>query len=216
MEFKSFRRGGGSPTNSERDRLLERSYVESHSGFDTHPAPVATRVVISSASDRAASYPTISTLEQQMLANGARYDQTIARALCAVSSWCYSEPDTFARMMTRQQLLDSECVSVSFANDALLVDNDAFILQSFDGRVAILAFRGTSPLNAITWLANASVRVDPFLQVGYVHGGFYRSVLALISQIEPLLEALISGRSIFDVAQELQGELRAQPPEKTP
>ena len=146
------------------------------------------------------------TLAEQMLGNHGKYDQTIARALCSVASWCYAEPDTFARMMTGLYLPDTECVTVSFENDALLVNNDVFLLQSTDGKVAVLSFRGTSPLSAITWAANASVSTDPFRQVGYVHGGFYRSVLALFSVMRPLLTQIVSGKSIVEVADALRDE----------
>ena len=152
------------------------------------------------------SYSPVPTLAEQMLGNHGRYDQTIARALCSVASWCYAEPDTFARMMTGLYLPDTECVTVSFENDALLVNNDVFLLQSTDGKVAVLSFRGTSPLSAITWAANASVSTDPFRQVGYVHGGFYRSVLALFSVMRPLLAQIVSGESIVEVADALRDE----------
>jgi hypothetical protein len=127
-----------------------------------------------------------------------QYDPIIARELCAVSAWSYSEPDTFARMMSRRGFPESECVSVSFANDALFVDNTVLFMQTTDRRLAILAFRGTQPLNAINWLANFSVRVEPFRQGGLVHGGFHHAILALSSPVGNLLDAISQGESIRD------------------
>jgi hypothetical protein len=74
-----------------------------------------------------------------------------------------------------------------FDNDALFVASTAYFVQSKDGRLAILCFRGSEPKNVISWLTDASVKVDPFRSMGSVHGGFYRGIRALWVQVTPQL-----------------------------
>jgi hypothetical protein len=70
--------------------------------------------------------------------------------------------------------------------DVLFLTSTAYLVQSQDGRVVILCYRGTPPTSLITWLTD--LEVDPVKvrmpfpkQSGEddlyaVHGGFYRNV----------------------------------------
>jgi hypothetical protein len=116
-----------------------------------------------------------------------QYDETIARALCAVATWSYSDEDTFSKMLARPDFPDSECVTVTVENASLFVSGTARLIQSRDGRVAILSFRGTSPFDPIAWLGNFSMPTDPFYEAGNVHGGFNRTLSAMFPEIDELL-----------------------------
>ncbi len=90
-------------------------------------------------------------------------------------------------MLSRLFFPDMECVSISVENDSLLVNGTARLIQSRDGRLAILSFRGTSPFDPIAWLGNFSMPMDPFHEAGNVHGGFNRTLSAMFPEIDDLL-----------------------------
>lgn len=152
----------------------------------------------------------ISAKVQYML--GARadfHDRNLANFLAVASSWSYSDIDTFARVMHhRVGMFGNETVGITVTNDALFVDTTAYLVQSHDKSVAILTFRGTGVQNVINWMTDVSARVDPFLTAGYVHGGFFRAVLALWPTIVELLNHAYDGGSICDVARRKRAEVR--------
>ncbi|MCH5641129.1 lipase family protein [Gordonia sp. ABSL49_1] len=125
-----------------------------------------------------------------------------ARQLSSVASgYVYSDVATQATMMTRMGLEKSRCVAVQMSVDAMFIRSTAHVIQSEDGRVVIVAYRGTEPTNVISWLADADLYPDriPFLAAQglsveqtrdderLVHGGFYRNFratkLAIIEQL---------------------------------
>ncbi|AUX39656.1 uncharacterized protein SOCE26_010510 [Sorangium cellulosum] len=134
------------------------------------------------------------------------YDREIAKVLAFTSTWTYSNVRTFAGVMARRGLLGAHAASLAMANDALLVNTSAFLVQSPDRKVAILSFRGTEPRNAINWLTDASTRMSPLPTAGRVHGGFYHAVRAMWEPLKHLLKGLHAGR---DLCQQL-GELERQ------
>lgn len=125
-----------------------------------------------------------------------QYDATIARALCAVSSWAYS--DIFPIWITRAGFKREDWAWIDVHNDALFMNHRAWLLQRQDGRVVILCFRGTPPLDGIAWLANFSMRADPFYEAGRVHGGIYRALEVMFHWIHQVL--LRAGLTIQDDA----------------
>ncbi|KYF69733.1 hypothetical protein BE11_26350 [Sorangium cellulosum] len=122
--------------------------------------------------------PTTSDVVDRLVREGDRYDAEAAFILSAASAWAYSDDRTFADMMDRYGV-PNECAVMGLSNDALLLTATAYLLRSKDGRLAILCFRGTEPRNLINWLLDASTEKDPLGTIGYLHGGFYRNVLAL-------------------------------------
>lgn len=81
----------------------------------------------------------------------------------------------------------------------------AFLMQSRDGRVAVLAYRGTEPINFINWLTDFDVDPDTVVfrlgepPVPYaVHGGFYRNVRSTRYEIVAALQRALDGRSVLD------------------
>jgi hypothetical protein len=91
--------------------------------------------------------------------------------------------------------------------DALLIDAHAAVIQSRDGSVVLLAFRGTPPMGAISWLVDldtspqnvvlGAVQDGAGTDAGaQVHGGFYRNVRSIrYAVLDALLQAL-EGRSV--------------------
>ncbi|HTN91878.1 MAG TPA: hypothetical protein VL242_49755 [Sorangium sp.] len=106
------------------------------------------------------------------------YNPDAALILSVASAWAYADNQVLSDMMERFGI-PNECTTISLSNDALLLTATAHVIRSKDGRLAILCFRGTEPRNLINWLLDASAEVDPFGAIGYMHGGFYRNVLAL-------------------------------------
>jgi lipase (class 3) len=124
------------------------------------------------------------------------YDQEAAHILAAASAWAYSDVDSVARIMRQRGIPNNRTVALSCSNDALLVGVTANIIQSEDGRVVILCFRGTEPQNIIQWLSNASTKQEPFLGWGRVHGGFPRSLMVLWPALKMLLKGALGGYSV--------------------
>ncbi|XYH95027.1 lipase family protein [Sorangium sp. So ce1128] len=124
-----------------------------------------------------------------------------ANILAIASGWAYSDIDTFARVMARRGgFPGNEIVGVTNANPVLFVDTTAYLVQSADRRVAILAFRGTGLQNATNWLTDASAHQEVFPDAGHVHTGFFRATLVLLPVLIKLLRSALKGYSICDAA----------------
>src|SRR5262245_47161300 len=76
----------------------------------------------------------------------------IAYALATCSGYAYSDAATVAMMMARMGLFKNRCRTINLTNDAMFIDSNAYLVQSEDGRIVILCYRGTPPLNFIDWL----------------------------------------------------------------
>ena len=122
--------------------------------------------------------PATSDIVDRLARAGSDYNAETAFIMSIASAWSYAENHVLSDMMERFGI-PNECTSISISNDALFLTATARLLRSKDGRLAILCFRGTEPTNLINWLLNASTEKDPFGTIGYLHGGFYRNVLAL-------------------------------------
>ncbi|WP_437980327.1 lipase family protein [Sorangium sp. So ce117] len=131
------------------------------------------------------------------------YDRKAAEVLAFASTWTYSDVRTFANVMARRGLLGCHAAALTIANDALLVNTSAIVVQSADHKVAILSFRGTEPRNAINWLTNASTRMDAFPAGGHVHGGFQRAVRTLWEPLRQLMIELHWGTLLCDALAKL-------------
>ena len=130
-----------------------------------------------------------------------RYDRNIARALCIASAWAYSDIGTFAGMMDcKGWMRGNQTVKLQVTNAEFFLRTTAYLTQSSDKKLLILAFRGSELRDVTTWLSDASVRMDPFRSAGYVHGGFYRATLVLWPTLKVLLDHANRGGSICDAA----------------
>jgi len=112
-------------------------------------------------------------------------DPMVAQVLATAAGYAYSDVGTVAMMMTRLGLERSRCRQVSRLVDAMLINATAHLVQSEDRRVVVVAFRGTPPLDLITWFLNADVYPEAMASAAttsgdsepfQVHAGFYRNV----------------------------------------
>ena len=119
-------------------------------------------------------------------------DRIIARTLAVCAGYAYSDAETVSTMMARMGFLGNRCRMIAMVDDAMFIVSTAFLMQSKDGRIVILAYRGTEPVNSINWLTDADLSPTRVrLRSGNVlaqakksgplpeiHGGFYRNVRA--------------------------------------
>ncbi len=129
-----------------------------------------------------------------------RYSPSMNRLLAIASGWAYSDAETLSNVLHRSGLLHHRCEYIGVGNDPLFVCAKAFLIQSQCGRLGILCFRGTEPVNLINWMVDVSVDPKPFsltLEEGAVHGGFYRNVMALWPSLLSSLEKAVQGRPLF-------------------
>lgn len=123
-------------------------------------------------------------------------DSFVAYILNLAASWAYADAATVADAMGRIGL--PHCRQITLANEAMLIQANAYFIQSEDGRQAILCFRGTEPRNVINWLTDASVHVEPVPGMGRMHGGFYRNVVFIWHRIEEVLDQALAGARVSD------------------
>ena len=146
---------------------------------------------------------------------------TVAHTLAVAAGYAYSDAPTVSTMLARMGLQDNHCLQVDMSVDAMFIRSTAFLIQSSDGSVVILAYRGTEPTNLVNWLTDADVHPDkiafPFPRdahpaesslrpdaeavpaEGYaVHAGFYRNVRATRFAVIAALERALDRRSVLD------------------
>lgn len=165
-----------------------------------------------------AGFPVYRDLEGLLLSPGPHPRPEIAHVMATCAAYAYAGPEVVSMIMARLGLENNLCRAVGMSVDAMLLRSTAFVIQSGSGRVAILCYRGTEPLNLINWLVNLDL--DPE-RMSYrtggpcttVHGGFYRNtratryeVMNLLGDMGDDLEALyITGHSLGGAMAALMG-----------
>ncbi|XXX80842.1 lipase family protein [Sorangium sp. So ce134] len=134
-------------------------------------------------------------VEKRLVSNQGDFDREIATVLAVLSTWTYADPEEFATSILRTGLPGSQCAVLTLANDAMLLDTCASIIQSWDKRVVILCLRGTPPRSTIAWTSNMAVDLTPF-HAGSVHSGFYSSLVAMWPSIAKLLHHCLAGTDL--------------------
>jgi len=124
-----------------------------------------------------------------------QYDHGAAELLSVASAWSYADVSTYTERLC-QMGLDGETVAIHVRNDAILVDATAYLFQSADKKLGILTLRGTAQDDIIRWLTDVRARTIPFPSVGMVHGGLYRSGMALWPTLREFLAALYTGKAL--------------------
>ena len=175
-----------------------------------------------------ATFPVYQDLEALLAEEEQQPDQqppaTVAHTLAVAAGYAYSDAPTVSMMLARMGLQDNHCLQVDMSVDAMFIRSTAFLIQSSDGSVVILAYRGTEPTNLVNWLTDADVHPDkiafPFPRdahaadpaesslrpdaeavpaEGYaVHAGFYRNVRATRFAVIAALERALDRRSVLD------------------
>ncbi|MFF0817191.1 lipase family protein [Rhodococcus sp. NPDC003318] len=180
--------------------LIERSIARSLSAY--RPAKPTSSTTFPVYHDLGA---TLAGVEQQP-------DPTVAHTLAVAAGYAYSDAETVAMMLARMGLVDNHCLRVEMSVDAMFIRSTAYLIQSSDGSVVILAYRGTEPTNVVNWLTDADVHPDkiafPFpktegadaVEAGTyaVHAGFYRNVRATRFAVVAALQRALQGRSVLD------------------
>jgi hypothetical protein len=149
-------------------------------------------------------FPVYPALVEQLRGAAPGAVSDVARHVLAVcATYSYSDTGTLATLLSRMGLESNSCLQISERVDAMFIDSTAFLTRSQCGRVALLSFRGTPPLNFINWLTDADV--DPET-VSFdfggstgsyrVHGGFYRNVRATRFAVLTALQAAITGKPV--------------------
>jgi Lipase (class 3) len=130
-------------------------------------------------------------------------DDTVAHTLAVAAGYAYSNADAVAMMLARMGLVDNHCLRVTMSVDAMFIQSTAHVIQSGDGSVVIVAYRGTELTNLVNWLTDLDVHPDkiasplPGVTDHYVHAGFYRNVRATRFEVAAALERALDGRSVL-------------------
>lgn len=128
-------------------------------------------------------------------------DPTIAHVLATFAGYSYSDSETVAMVMSRLGLDGHVCVRISQTVDAMLVFSTAYLVQSRCGRVVILSYRGTEPMNIGNWLGDSDVgptAIRHGAESLTVHSGFYRNMRATRWAVMDQLNLALAGRSLLN------------------
>jgi len=131
-------------------------------------------------------------------------DDTVAHVLGVAAGYAYSDAATVSMILARMGLEGNRCLEVAQTVDAMLIESTAYVVQSEDGRVVILAYRGTQPGNILNWLTDADLHPDrirfPFPdrdETYDIHAGFYRNVRATRYEVIRALLRAREGKSVL-------------------
>jgi Lipase (class 3) len=175
-----------------------------------------------------ATFPVYHDLEASLAEEPLQPDNkapaTVAHTLAVAAGYAYSDAQTMSMMLARMGLKDNHCLKVDMTVDAMFIRSTAYLIQSSDGSVVILAYRGTEPTNLVNWLTDADLHPDkiafPFpretkaadsaksssppdaeavpAKSYAIHAGFYRNVRATRFVVIAALERALDGRSVLD------------------
>ncbi|WP_214416778.1 lipase family protein [Sphaerisporangium fuscum] len=151
-----------------------------------------------------AGFPVYKDLEKRLLNATEHPDPEIAHVMATCAGYAYSDPKTLSMIMARMGLEDNRCRMIQSSVDAMLICSTAFLIQSKSGRVGILCYRGTEPVNFINWLSTVDIEPE---RIGYqvgdpcatVHAGLYRNVRATRYEVMNALRQACARRSVMAV-----------------
>ncbi len=164
----------------------------------------------------ASPFPVYGHLVEDLLAahtgDGEGRNETAAHVLGTCAGYAYSDAQTVATIMTRMGLEANACVRIAQTVDAMFIFSTAYLVQSRCGRVVILCYRGTEPVNLGSWLGDADVGSD-VMNVGGegvpVHSGFHRNLRATRYEVLDALQAALAGKSLMQRDREVESPMRA-------
>lgn len=128
-------------------------------------------------------------------------DPVAAHVMAVCSGYAYSGVETVSMITARMGLDKNHCRLISATVDAMFICSRAFLIQSGDGKVVILCYRGTEPTNLANGLTDVDVEPE---RINYqfedpcasVHAGFYRNVRATRHEVMEALRRAVAGRSV--------------------
>lgn len=149
-------------------------------------------------------FPVYPDLVDRLVGAKRHPDGTAAHVAAVCAGYAYAEEQTVAMMMSRLGLEQNRCLEVSLSVDAMFIASTAYLVQSADGRLVVLAYRGTEPANFINWLLDVDVNPEkvsvPLPGAGgeyQLHGGFYRNVLATKVEVVEALRRALGRQSVI-------------------
>lgn len=153
--------------------------------------------------DAGSDFPVYDKLVERLVKAQSTPDEVVRHVLATCCGYAYGDQEIVATMLARMGLERTNLAEITISVDAMLIRSTAYIVQSKDGRVVILCYRGTPPLDLISWALDAEIEPeqidigregDPIR--GDVHGGFYRNVRASRSEVVKVLLRAADGQSI--------------------
>ena len=166
--------------------------------------------------ERTETFPVYSDLVEKLVSANTYPDDTLAHVMAVCSAYAYAEVATVATVMARMGLEENHCVMIDEYVDVMFITSTSFLVQSKDGRVVILCYRGTPPTSLITWLTDANIdpthvdiRSPSDSRDCYVHGGFYRNVRSTRYEVLNALKRAIDGHSVRPNGGKLANKLKA-------
>lgn len=165
----------------------------------------------------AATYEPVYTNLADTLVTANQPSKEVRHVLATCAGYAYGDERILTTMMTRLGLSESRCRMLQVIVDAMFIASTAYVVQSHDGRVVVLCYRGTQPVNVVNWLTDLDA--DP-AQVGYdlgddhaetsrVHAGFYRNTRASRFAVIDVLQRALEGFSIADGSKERVNPMEA-------
>ncbi len=167
----------------------------------------ATNITPNLAAD--ASIPTSDTAQKALAVKANSegvypYSAEAAELNAIASAWAYSDIQMLSNIMKQAGLTNNAVDEIHIKNGALFLDTQAYLIRDPDKHIAILAFRGTElgSANYIDMLTDINVNPIEFPPNNntYVHGGFYRGLLAAWPKLmETLNECCTENDTITDI-----------------
>jgi len=154
-------------------------------------------------------FPVYPDLVDKLCAVKQGAHDVVANHVCSVlSAWSYSQAETVQDMMVRLGLQKNRMRFVGVYNDAMFIWSTAHLIQSECGRVVLLNYRGTEPVNVVNWLTDLDVNPTTLSipknapkgtldGVPGVHAGFYRNQRSTWFDVVEGLKLAADGRSIL-------------------
>jgi hypothetical protein len=165
---------------------------------------------------RTATFPVYEDLVDVLVNAQSHPDPTVAHVLATCAAYAYADGSTQAMIMARLGLEENRCRMIAEWVDVMFITSTSFVIQSKDGRVVILCYRGTPPTSLLTWLTDVEIDPAPIkmpVSAGpgdfAVHSGFYRNVRSTRYEIVRALERAIAGRSVLTDDVEMAHPLEA-------
>ncbi|MFE5190067.1 hypothetical protein [Streptomyces sp. NPDC056628] len=138
-------------------------------------------------------------------------DPEIAYALATCSGYAYAHANgradtrTVATMMARMGLLENRCHAIERSIDSMYIDSTVFLIQSHDGEVVILCYRGSEVFDFVDWLSDFDVEPEIYTfhfrgaeQSANVHSGWFRGARATYDDVATALKRAWRGESVAE------------------
>jgi Lipase (class 3) len=149
-------------------------------------------------------FPVYDRLTDTLVQAAAHPEYPVAHVMATCAGYSYGEGYAVAMIMARMGLEDNSVVMMSEHMDAMFISTTAFLIQSADGRVVVLSYRGADPAVFNLWLtdadltpANIDIRFPGANGPFAVHDGMYRSVRATRSEVVAHLDSALRGYSVL-------------------